>query len=188
MPPEETKTKIKARGAILLLLLFVPVSLGAVVFHHHDAERPGTPHAGSQRHGGTVDVAVMASVHQTLDRELMPGFSQPVDLDLRNPSDRPLTVRNLTLRVRDVRAPRADAAHPCSAADFSAVGFSGPYGFTVPASTTRSLAELGIPRDHWPRVGMHNTVRNQDGCKGARLRFSFEVSDHRAAAPVAGDA
>ena len=107
----------------------------------------------------------------------MPGATQAVNLVLQSPDDRPLTVGDLTLRLESVRAPLADAAHPCSLADFSVVQFSGPLGFEVAESTTATLGELAIPRKHWPRIGMKNTNLNQDGCKDAKLTFAFEASD-----------
>jgi hypothetical protein len=78
--------------------------------------------------------------------------------------------------VSNVTAPGQDAAHPCTAEDFSVQQFSGPYGFQLPESSNNTLASLGIPESQWPRVAMVDRPVNQDGCKGASLTLDFAGS------------
>jgi hypothetical protein len=111
-----------------------------------------------------------------LSRPLAPGVSIPVNLGLANPTGSLFTVSSLSTRVSNVTAPGQDAAHPCTAEDFSVQQFSGPYGFQLPESSNNTLASLGIPESQWPRVAMVDRPVNQDGCKGASLTLDFAGS------------
>lgn len=115
----------------------------------------------------------------SLAEPLAPGRVLALDLVLTNAHLHALQIGHLAIRVASVRAPQADAAHPCTTADFAVAPFSGAYGFTLRAGTTTRLSSLGIPSPHWPRVAMLNRSHNQDGCKGARLTLSFdEIGPH----------
>jgi hypothetical protein len=113
------------------------------------------------------------AIDGTLGNVLAPGVGSPLDLRLTNRQGVALKITQLGVRVGSVRAPRADAAHPCTVADFVVLPFSGPYGFVLPASGSWSLSALGIPAAHWPHVAMTNRPANQDGCKSAALTLSF---------------
>src|SRR6202011_6017398 len=76
---------------------------------------------------------------------LQPGVPQPVDLQITNPNTSPLVITDLTASVAAVSAPGATPSLPCTLSDFSMQAFSGPLPLTVPASSTRRLAELGVP-------------------------------------------
>lgn len=104
---------------------------------------------------------------------LTPGSEAPLDLSLTNLESADLSITDLAVRVAGVSAPRSDALHPCTPEDFSIVQFSGSPGFTLPASRTATLAELGFSPAEWPRVTMLDSVANQDGCKSASLRLGF---------------
>jgi hypothetical protein len=104
---------------------------------------------------------------------LSPGVSAPLDLSLTNDQSSALMVGRLAVRVESVRAPKADAAHRCTLADFGVTQFAGAYGFLVRGSTTSRLSALGIPAAVWPRVAMINRSLNQDGCKHATLTLAF---------------
>jgi hypothetical protein len=107
---------------------------------------------------------------------LTPGTSAPLDLSLTNRESFDIAISDLTATVASVSAPRSDPSHPCGVADFSAKGFSGPAGFTLPASSTVSLGELGFASSEWPRIAMLERSTNQDGCKQASLSLSFSGS------------
>jgi hypothetical protein len=109
----------------------------------------------------------------SLAEPLAPGRILPLDLSLTNPHSHALQITQLAVRIVAVHAPRADTAHPCSAADFAIVPFSGVYGFTLRASTTARLSTLGIPSRQRPHVAMVDRTVNQDGCKHATLSLSF---------------
>jgi len=112
----------------------------------------------------------------SLAEPLAPGRVLPLDLVLTNPHAHALQIGHLAIRIAAVHAPRADAAHPCTTADFAVAQFSGAYGFALKARTTTRLSALRIPSRHWPRVAMLNRSHNQDGCKTATLALSFNGS------------
>jgi hypothetical protein len=104
--------------------------------------------------------------------QLAPGLSAVLDLVLINPNAFPITVRNLSVRVRTISAPRADPGHSCSSRDFTVAQFSGG-GLRLRRASTTSLGRLGVARARWPRVGMPDRAVNQDGCKGASLTLDY---------------
>jgi hypothetical protein len=114
-----------------------------------------------------------SSIAGELHQLLAPGVSVPLDLRLTNRRGGPIAVVRLTVAVAAIRAPAADAAHPCTVGDFRVTQFSGAYGFRLPASGTRTLTALGIPAARWPRVTMLDRPVNQDGCKRASLTLAF---------------
>jgi hypothetical protein len=106
-------------------------------------------------------------------RPLLPGAVVPIDLLLRNAHDSRLVVAGMSVRIQRLSAPNADAAHPCTTADFAVSQFSGAYGFALEPSSTRSLAELGIAPDQWPALAMLDRPVNQDGCQGATISLAY---------------
>jgi hypothetical protein len=116
------------------------------------------------------------SIRGDLAGLLTPDLALPLDLELVNPNSTPLSISNLVVAIGGVSAPQADATHPCSAADFAVGQFSGVYGMTVPASSSRRLSELGVSENQMPQVAMLNRSVNQDGCKGSTLTFAFTGS------------
>jgi hypothetical protein len=104
---------------------------------------------------------------------LSPGAAVPVDLSLANQEGIDLSISTVSVKVASVSGPHVDATHPCSADDFSVAQFSGASGFTLPASGTASLSELGFAPAEWPQVSMLNLPANQDGCKQASLVLAF---------------
>jgi hypothetical protein len=132
------------------------------------------------RYARTVVTLVVArpshtgfAIHGTVAVPLAPGISAPLDLSLTNPHGFTLKVRRLDVRVAAIRAPHADATHPCSTRDFAVAQFSGAYGFAVPRASTRRLSRLRIAASRWPRVAMTNRPVDQDGCKRASLTLRF---------------
>ena len=77
------------------------------------------------------------------------------------------------MQIVAVQAAAGVAGGSCSAADFAVTQFSGSFDFVLPASATRTLAELGIPTSAWPSVTMLDRPINQDGCKNASLKLGF---------------
>jgi hypothetical protein len=104
---------------------------------------------------------------------LEPGQPRPLNLSLSNPNSTSLSVASLNVSIRSVTAPFATTALPCTPADFLVTQFSGSYPVAVPASTTRSLADLGIPSAQWPQVSIVDRPNDQDGCKGATVTLSY---------------
>lgn len=104
---------------------------------------------------------------------LVPGERQPLNLSIHNHMRSPLSVTSLTVTVTSVAAPRADATHPCTVADFAAAQLRASYPLSVPTRARTDLLALGLPPEQWPTIHMLNTARNQDGCVGATLRLGF---------------
>lgn len=108
-----------------------------------------------------------------LARPLEPGAAVPLDLALSNPGATVLTISALGVRIAGVSAPRASTRFACGPDDFSVTQFSGAYGFTLAPSSTTRLSGLGVAPAQWPQVAMPDRPVNQNGCKGASLRFAF---------------
>jgi len=155
----------------IVVLLCVPAALWLAV----RALTEETP--GAERSAGGSGVvsggsAGSFSISGDLGEPIVPGRMVPLDLSLGNLNEFDLIVTELTVRVTSVTAPRADAAHPCTAADF-AVQAARVSAVTLPAGSVRSLSGLGVPRADWPRVGLRDRTVNQDGCQGASLKLSY---------------
>jgi hypothetical protein len=116
------------------------------------------------------------AISGALPESLTPGTAASLDLTLANRESTDLSISSLSVRVASVSGPQSDPAHPCSANDFSVEQFSGPPNFTLAASSTASLSELGFAPTEWPRIAMLNLPVNQDGCKLASLSLSFSGS------------
>lgn len=104
---------------------------------------------------------------------LWPGTSQALDLALSNPNSQAIAIDRLTVSLKQVSAPRATTALPCTAADFSVRQFSGTYPLHVPADSTVHLSGLGIARSRGPQLLMLDRPVNQDGCQGATVTLSY---------------
>lgn len=110
-----------------------------------------------------------------------PGASSPVGVSFTNPNDYPVVVDELSIDVTVRSAPGATSAMPCSAADFSAEQFTGALPLIVPAGSTTTLGDLGVPQAAWPTVSMILHPTDQSGCKSASLDLAFSASGRRSA-------
>ena len=153
-PPASRRTRTRARTVVFALLVALAV-LGAAVYAL----------GASSRRSYTITGSVSAG-------PLRPGVSVPLNVTLRNPHESGLRVAQLDVSIDGLAAPMADAAHPCTAADFAVAAFSGDE-VELPASSTRSLSSLGIPESEWPQVLMADRAANQDGCRNAVLTLRF---------------
>lgn len=104
------------------------------------------------------------------------GGTVPLDVGFTNRYDFPIAVTNLRVTVRDVLAPHADAAHPCTVDDFVVHQFAGDAKFIIGARATGSLSSLNLPGAVWPQVGVLSRSANQDACKGATLTLGYTAS------------
>jgi hypothetical protein len=113
-----------------------------------------------------------------LSGALAPGVSLPLDLQLTNPNNKPVSVGNLSVSIQEVRRTATAVARglPCSGSDYAVTQYAGPYPLTVPTQSTRSLSQLGVPPAQRPQVSMVNRPVNQDGCKGATVTLSYSGS------------
>ena len=103
----------------------------------------------------------------------VPGGSVPLNLILTNYQGHGLSISTLTVSLRAVSAPRSDANHPCTVADFAVRQANAGLSLVVPAGASVSLLTLGVTPASWPQVSMLNTSVNQDGCKGASVGLDY---------------
>jgi hypothetical protein len=130
--------------------------------------------AGSSPGGGTAPVAIPEfSLSGNAAAPLEPGVPEGIDLQISNPNTLPLVVAGLSASVRSVSAPNATPSLPCTLSDFSMQQYSGPLPLTVPASSTRTLAQLGVPPGQWPQVSIIDRPTDQDGCQGATVTLAY---------------
>lgn len=131
--------------------------------HRHDMQWVG--------YGGQVPHVRIVGRAQT---ELGPGVSSPVHLGFLNASPRGVKIRRVRVFVATVTAPRADATHPCTKADFEVRQLRRRV-LRLPAQRRVDLADLGVPVADWPRLTMRNRPVNQDGCQGASLTLRYRA-------------
>ena len=127
--------------------------------------RPQHGNGSPQPQSGNADFAISGDLPAPLE----PGLAAPLDLALTNEGAAEIAISGLEVSVDSISAPQASATFPCTLDDFSVTQFAGTYGFVIPASSTRSLSELGFPEAQLPQVEMLDRPLNQNGCKGASL-------------------
>lgn len=127
-----------------------------------------SPKASTQALAGPSNFSITGSAALPLE----PGSPQPIDVLITNPNDLPLNIAGLGVAVQSVTAPQATPALPCTASDFAVQAYSGQ-ALTVPASSSRTLSELGVPSSQWPEVGLIDRPTNQDGCQRASVSLTY---------------
>jgi hypothetical protein len=129
---------------------------------------------GNTDGAGTAAAAVpLLRITGNAAAPLEPGVPQGIDLLITNPNSTAVVVTGLTTAVQSVSAPNATASLPCTVSDFSAQQYSGPFPLTVPASSTRSLSQLGVPPGQWPQVSIIDRPTDQDGCQQATVTLAY---------------
>jgi large repetitive protein len=93
------------------------------------------------------------------------GASSPIDLVFQNPNTSPITVTSATVTVTGTSAASCGAANFTMAQQLQASP-------VVPAGSTRSLTQLGVPQSQWPKLRMLGDG-NQDACKNATVHLSY---------------
>jgi len=121
--------------------------------------------------------AMRVHITGTVSATLSPGVSVPIELGLANPFPRALNLRRVQVSILRITAPHADAAHPCTVADFGVRQMRRGV-LRIPARRYVGLAELGLPVEDWPQLTMLDRPVNQDGCKDASLTLRYRA--HRA--------
>ncbi|HLY49821.1 MAG TPA: hypothetical protein VKR21_11565 [Solirubrobacteraceae bacterium] len=129
---------------------------------------------GGSRSGGTTAIALpdYQLAADAVD-PLWPAVPRALDLRITNPNSAPLRLTSLTAQIVNIVAPRATPILPCSPADFMVQQYSGPYPVVVPASSTVSLHDLGVPSSAWPQVAIVDLPVDQDGCQGATVTLAY---------------
>jgi hypothetical protein len=106
-------------------------------------------------------------------RTLYPDVTSPINLVFTNPNDVPITVTIVTTSISGT----SDPANCPVAGNFS-IGRQLQVSVVVPASSTRSLSDLGLAQASWPTVVMANPPVNQNGCRTKTVNLSFTGSAH----------
>jgi hypothetical protein len=125
---------------------------------------------------GSVRAPTSFTITGDIARAIAPGDMLPLDLSLANPNDVDLSIDQITVRVHSVDAPRADAEHPCSAADFEVRQLRGDVVLRLEANRAQTLSEMEVPPGRRPALGMLDRPVNQDGCKAATLSLTYSAS------------
>ena len=108
---------------------------------------------------------------------ITPGSGARIDLEFANPRWLPLVVRDVRVSVRAVRAPHADAEHPCSVSDYTVEQVPAGTEITIPSRSTRTLSGLALPERSWPSVALVADPRGSPaGGKGATLELVHAAS------------
>ncbi|MGH8994381.1 MAG: hypothetical protein ACRDZ7_22965, partial [Acidimicrobiia bacterium] len=111
----------------------------------------------------------------SLDQVLYPGTSERVNLSLGNPYNFPLRVLGVEVTVEP------ETTNPGCIGDDNLSVVHGLTGeVVVPARSTMSLLELGVDPGLWPLVEMLNLDTNQDACKNATFKLSYEGTGTKA--------
>ena len=102
-----------------------------------------------------------------------PGTSEPLDLAITNPFKFPIKVLSVSVTVEPVPAKNGAPDPACPAAANLLV--TRPLGATlaIPARSTKSLSDLGVPQAQWPVLTMPDLPTNQDACEGATFTLLY---------------
>jgi hypothetical protein len=127
---------------------------------------------GSGTGGGTVPFTVGGNAPGSLE----PGLSSRINVIVTNTNSFPISVTSVTATLHSLSAPNATSSLPCTLADFDLDQLESGTTLAVPANSSRTLSQLGVPTADWPLFRMLNTVDNQDGCKGATIGIRYAAS------------
>ena len=130
--------------------------------------------SGATTRSATVTYVVAAGsafqISGSMSGALVPGVTLPLNLTLTNPNNFDLKVSSLAVSVEE----RTSNAGCSGTKNLSIAQVkSARYPITVPASSTRTLEQLGLPQSDWPQVSMLNLPINQDACRGASYNLQY---------------
>lgn len=124
---------------------------------------------GTGNGAATAGTSVAITVVQTATiTGLYPGgTASALSGTFNNPNAFPVNITSVTAAVQAFSTTAVDATKPpCTQADFTIAGTSGPY--TVPAGTTGTWSGLN--------VALRNTALNQDNCKGQTITINYTAN------------
>jgi hypothetical protein len=93
------------------------------------------------------------------------GPAVPINLVFTNPNASPITIQSATVSVTGT------SVGGCAGANFS-VSQQLSATPTVPASSTKSLQDLGVPQGNWPKLQMVGSG-NQNACQNATVNLGY---------------
>ena len=103
---------------------------------------------------------------------LYPGQTSPINLVFTNPNNVPITVTSVTATISGT-----SGGASCLPANFT-IGQQLTVSVVVPASSTMSLSQLGVPTANWPTIMMIETGANQNGCATRTVNLGYAGSAH----------
>jgi len=106
---------------------------------------------------------------------LYPGVASPINLVFTNPNSVPITVTTVTASITGT----SDNTN-CPAGTNFAIGqqLSPSAVVVVPANSTKSLSDLGVPQAQWPTIAMVETHTNQNACANKSVSLNYTGSAH----------
>jgi hypothetical protein len=93
------------------------------------------------------------------------GAASPIELTFENPNTSPITITDVTVTVTGTTAAGCGAGNFQVTQQLTATP-------VVPANSTKSLTDLGVPQSQWPKVQMLDSG-NQDACKSATVHLDY---------------
>jgi hypothetical protein len=93
------------------------------------------------------------------------GPAVAINLVFTNPNASPITIQSASVNVTGTSAADCAAANFTVAQQLAATP-------TVPASSTKSLQDLGVPQANWPQLQMSGSA-NQNSCQNATVNLGY---------------
>jgi len=118
--------------------------------------------------GNQPTISIVAATPTTV----RPGVSSPVDVTIKNNNNFAISVTQISVVAPFSLSP---AVSGCSAADFTAVAYSGA-PIPVGKNATVQLSKTTVASTAWPQIVMTNTSANQDRCQGATYTLSLTAT------------
>jgi hypothetical protein len=106
------------------------------------------------------------------------GSSVPIDLAVTNTGSSAITVTSVAVKIAGASNAGCDTSNFSIASQLAA-------SVSVPAGSTVSLSQAGVPSTQWPQIAMLDTAANQDACRGAAIDLAYTGTATRAGSPVA---
>jgi hypothetical protein len=100
---------------------------------------------------------------------LFPGHTRRLNIALSNPHNFDILVRQVFVALD----PYSSKPGCGVKANFGTVQMPDPYALVLPANSTRTLSQLGVPEGQRPGVTMFNLPTDQNACKGAEITLLF---------------
>lgn len=168
--------RTRRTAAVIGLLICLPVALLGTfpVVAWQLSDTLTSDHVAGTAQAPRIHRAARVRITGTVQEVLSPGVSSPIVLRFTNPNRHKVRMRRVMVTITRVVAPHADAAHPCTAADFQ-VQQMPRWLLRIPKRRTVDLTTLGVPTPSWPHLAMRNLPVNQDGCKGAQLTLKYKA-------------
>lgn len=98
----------------------------------------------------------------------LPGLSRTVDVAVTNPYPFALRILEVVVSVRPTTT-NAGCVGTTNLVPTRQLAVE----LVVPANSTRTLSQLGVPVASWPELTMPNLATNQDACRLARFTLSY---------------